>query len=484
METEPHLETTATEAPRPVLERILRPPVRQRPFWVIQCAVLLIVGVHFALDVRPSLLHDILPTSIPVAILVLPIGYAALRYGLAGSVATTAWSILLWLPDLMLPHDEGHAGDDLFNFAIIVVVAIVFGRRVEIERLTQARADEINARTLAVQAGYRRLFESSRSPILVLDQEGRIVDANPAATALDAGVVGRPVDTVLGTAGDLDHLSGRVLRTTNGRDYRLDVVPIAPGPTGARRQVTFEDVTEERTEERRARQFAQQIVQVEEDQRRRLARELHDEPLQLFLHLARRLELLSTAAGVPADVAGRLAETRNQALEAATRLRSLARDLRPPALDQLGLVPALSSLVAELEDDEGLNAHLVVQGTPRRPSDATGLGAFRIVQESLRNIRRHAAAREVRVTLAFDDTTLRVSVVDDGVGFDTHRIGRPPGEPPAMGMVGMRERARLLGGALVVRSTPGVGTAIEAELPLEPAPDEPSGPTEAPDAAG
>ena len=481
MEAEPHLETTGTEAPRPVLERILRPPLHQRPFWVIQVAVLVIVGVHFALDVYPGIVDNVLPTSIPVAILVLPIGYAALRYGLAGSVATTVWSILLWMPDLFLPHDEGHAGDDLFNFAIIAVVAIVFGRRVEVERLTQARADEINARTLAVQAGYRRLFESSRSPILVLDQEGCIVDANPAATALDPTVVGRSVEAVLGTPIDLDHVSGHVVSTTAGRDYRLDVVTIAPGPTGARRQVTFEDVTEERTEERRARQFAQQIVQVEEDQRRRLARELHDEPLQLFLHLARRLESLSSAAGVPTDVAARLAETRNQALDAATRLRSLARDLRPPALDQLGLVPALSSLVAELEDEEGLNAHLEVQGTPRRLHDDVGLVAFRIVQESLRNIRRHAAAHEVRVVIGFDATTLRLSVVDDGIGFDTHRLGRRPGEPPAMGMVGMRERARLLGGTLVVRSTPGVGTAIEVDLPLEPAAPPAPGPPDGAD---
>ncbi len=452
---------------RSILERITHTPVPDGPFWIIQAAVLVIVAVHYYVDLHPSFINQSLPTGVPVAILVIPIGYAALRYGLAGSAATTIWTFLLWLPDLMLPHDEGHAGDDLINFAIIVLVAIIFGRRIETERLTQRRIDEAAARTLAVEAGYRRLFESNRSPIVVLDDRGVVGGANPAAVALlGAAVVGRTIAAVLNDA-DVESLSGRVLTLDDGRDYRLDVVSLPLDANAPQRQVTFEDITEERLEERRARQFAQQVVQVEEDQRRRLARELHDEPLQLFLHLARRLETLGNAGGVPASVATGLAETRNQALDAAARLRTLARDLRPPALDQLGRVAALSSLVAYIDDEGAATTHLAVRGTPTRLSPDVELGAFRIVQESMRNAQRHAHAHHLRVSVEFGDEALHLSVIDDGGGFDQQRVQRSDTETPSLGIVGMRERARLLGGSLSVQSTLGVGTVVEAVIPFD-----------------
>ncbi len=463
--------TTSTDARLPhrsILERIVRPPVTDLPFWIIQATVLVIVGVHYFVDLHPTLINQSLPTGVPVAVLVIPIGYAALRYGLAGSAATTLWTLLLWLPDLMLPHDEGHAGDDLVNFAIIILVAVIFGRRIETERLTQQRIDAAAARTLAIEAGYRRLFESNRSPIVVIDEHGVVGDANPAAaTLLGAAVVGRSISSVLDDELDISSLSGRVLSLGDSHDYRLDVVTLPVDSTAPRRQITFEDITEERNEERRARQFAQQVIQVEEDQRRRLARELHDEPLQLFLHLARRLETLGNTGGVPTAVATGLAETRNQALDAAARLRSLARDLRPPALDQLGLVAALSSLVADIDDEGAATTHLNVQGAPTRLSSDVELGAFRIVQESLRNAQRHANAHHLRVNVEFLDEALHVTVVDDGTGFDQRRAIRSDGETPSLGIVGMRERARLLGGALTVQSTAGVGTVVEATLPFE-----------------
>ena len=212
---------------RSIIERIVRPPITDLPFWIIQATVLVIVGVHYFVDLHPSLVNSSLPTGVPVAVLVIPIGYAALRYGLAGSAATTIWTLILWLPDLMLPHDEGHAGDDLLNFAIIILVAVIFGRRIETERLTQQRIDEAAARTLAIEAGYRRLFESNRSPIVVIDERGVVTDANPAATGLlGAAVVGRAMAAVLDEDLDIGSLSGRVLSLAGGHDYRLDVVTL------------------------------------------------------------------------------------------------------------------------------------------------------------------------------------------------------------------------------------------------------------------
>jgi signal transduction histidine kinase len=442
-----------------LLKRILHPPISELPFWIIQFSVLAIVGIHYLADVRPILISGSFPTGVPVAVLVIPIGYSALRYGLAGSTATMVWTIILWLPDLLLPHNEGHALDDVMNLVIVILVGFIFGRRVEAEHSSQARA-------LAVEAGYRRLFESNRSPILVLDHEGLVSDANPAATALlGVSVVGGMIDTVLGDQLDLSLLSGQVLTLSNGHDYRLDVVTIPLGPYSQHRQLNFEDVTEERSEERRSRQFAMQIVQVDEDQRRRLARELHDEPLQLFLHLARRLDALSLASGVPDEVAAGLVEARAQTLDAATRLRTMARDLRPPALDQLGLVPALSSLIAHLDEAGTPEALLEVNGSVTRLLPDLELGAFRIVQESLSNAVRHGGAHHLRATVDFTDDHLHLTIADDGCGFDISAV-RTTGEAPSLGLMGMSERTRLLGGTLSVKSALGVGTVIDATLPV------------------
>lgn len=451
------------------LGRILHPPWGEGSFWIVQCTLLAIVTVHYLVDLRPSMIITTFPTGVPVALLVIPIGYAALRYGLTGSVATAAWALLLWLPDLLLPHDEGHVGDDLMNLAIVFVVAFIFGRSVERQRHTQRRADEATARTLAIEAGYRQLFEANRAPIVVLDEKSVVTDANHAAKSLfGAGVLGRSSRHLVGGV-DLEAHAGDVLTLNDGHDYRLDLVTMPLGPSAPRRQLNFEDVTEERSDERRARQFAQQIVQVEEDQRRRLARELHDEPLQLFLHLARRLELLGSHRDVPPSVADGLHDARRQALDAANKLRTVARDLRPPALDELGLVPALSSLaVDESTSVENTTINLSVHGDVVRLSPDLELAAFRIVQESVRNALRHAHARYVRVDVNFSPDELHLVTTDDGRGFcEAVDSSHPaPQEISSMGIVGMRERARLMNGVLRIRSTPGVGTRVEATLPL------------------
>jgi signal transduction histidine kinase len=254
-----------------------------------------------------------------------------------------------------------------------------------------------------------------------------------------------------------------VVRLPDGRDYRFGLVSLPVGNDAASTQAIFEDVTQEHRERRLATHYAALVVRAEEDQRRRLARELHDEPLQLFVHLARRLEGLGEAPGIPAAAAAGLAEAREQALDAALRLRSLARDLRPPTLDHLGLVAALSSLLADVGEEVDLHADLQVTGKAVRLAADIELGAFRIIQEAVRNALRHAGARRLHVSVEFGAGELRLTVADDGRGFT-------PGElddlaATHLGLLGMRERALLLGGHLKVRSAPGAGTVVHARVP-------------------
>jgi hypothetical protein len=123
----------------------VHPPVREARFWVIQAMVLLIAGVHLLVDLDVSAETGAFPAGLPVALLILPVGYAALRYGLTGSAATSIWATLAWLPDLLLPRDQGHVGGDLVNLALVLGVALFFGQHIEVERLAHARVQRATA---------------------------------------------------------------------------------------------------------------------------------------------------------------------------------------------------------------------------------------------------------------------------------------------------------------------------------------------------
>lgn len=448
-----------------VLRSAAHPPVREARFWVVQAMVVLITGAHLFADLHSSVETRSFPGGLPVALLILPVGYAALHYGLSGSAATGLWAALLWLPDLLLPHDRGHAGADVVNLALVEAVAFFVGQRIEAVRLARTEMERATSEALAVEARYHQLFETNHAPILVLDASDGVADANPAARALfGEDPIGRPVASLLEGGAKLAEQVGQVRTLPDGRDYRVGLASLPTGAGGASAQVTFEDVTQERSDSRRATRYAQLVVQAEEDQRRRIARELHDEPLQLFLHLARSLERLGDAPEVPGAVAEGLAKARLQALDAAGRLRTLARDLRPPALDQLGFVPALSSLLSDVEEASGTLVELDVEGREHRLPPDLELGAFRIAEEAVRNAIRHAGAEQLHVAVSIGTEALSLRVADDGRGFvPEEAAGYESGH---LGLLGMRERARLLGGHLELASAPERGTVVEATFPL------------------
>ena len=439
-------------------------PVRDRRFWVVQALVVLVFLLH---QLDAGRLGTGAFTAVPhfavEALFLLPLLYAALNFGLRGSLATAAWVTLLMSLDIVgdLP---GMGRMDLWTHYVelvtLDVVAVVVGWRVETERVSRARAE-------AAEIRYRQLYESARVPILVLDAGGVVSDANPAAQAIfGENVVGCPEQSLQPGGFVSEGQAGRVSHLPDGRDYRIGRVSL-PAATGhASIQVIFEDVTEEHRGQRRAARYAALVVQAEEDQRRRLARELHDEPLQLFIHMARRLESLGEAPGVPAAVAAGLAEARCQALDAAGRLRSLAGELRPPALDHLGLVAAVSSLLVDVGEQANLDTELQVTGEPVRLAPEVELGAFRIIQEAVRNTLRHAAAHGLRVTVGFSPRELGLTVADDGCGFVPEALDDLAAAH--LGVLGMHERASLLGGHLEVRSALGTGTVVEARVPLGP----------------
>ena len=212
----------------------------------------------------------------------------------------------------------------------------------------------------------------------------------------------------------------------------------------------------ERLELERAR-TAGAVLQAQESERARIARDLHDEANQALTGVLLRLQ--ASAERAPADLRDELRETQGVATQAMEELLRLARELRPAALDDLGLAAALRTLVAEFGRRAGLEADFALEpGALDALDEDEQIVVYRVVQEGLSNVARHAGASTVRVRAALEAGRALVSVADDGDGFD------PSATPSGLGLTGMRERAVLAGGDVRVDAHPGAGTLIELRL--------------------
>jgi two-component system, NarL family, sensor histidine kinase UhpB len=215
---------------------------------------------------------------------------------------------------------------------------------------------------------------------------------------------------------------------------------------------------------RRLRVVAATALGAAEEERKRIARELHDETAQLLAALLIRIRVVRSA-GDPAAVATLLEEMRGQIGSALEGVRRFARGLRPPALDELGLVPAIESHLRSLREISEVELALHAGNVGEGLSPEAELAVYRIVQEALANVLRHSGAKHASVHLARDGNRLGVRVEDDGRGFD---FGSVRGSGGGLGLFGMNERAAYLGGTVEVESTPGAGTRVRAEIPVTP----------------
>lgn len=453
---------------RELLVRVVHPPLRDRAFWIVQVMVVVLAFAHIIVDLQSSPVLATIPVAVPLDLLLIPVGYAALRYGLSGSAATAVWAVLLWLPDLILRDDRGHPYADLVDLAIVVTVAFFVGLEIERTHLESARAELAEVERRAAEVHYHQLFDTNASPILLVDARGVIAEANPAAAALWDVSVGSQITKLAGMSSD-DLVEGRSqdtlhLKSETGdeRDYRLSVTRLEGTGGSALRQVVLEDVTEERLLGTEVRAWAGEVLRAQEEERRRIARDIHDDPLQRLIQVARRMEPMdSTLAD---DDANRLGAVREELLSVVERLRDVARELRPAGLEQLGLVAAVRGLLSNLEEEDGYSVDFSVTGTAVRGALEAEVGVFRIVQEAVHNVVRHAHTDGLSIELAYGQGLVRVVVTDHGCGFDQVDVSSVPGRH--LGMLGMRERASLLGGSLEVRSSSGHGTVVEATVPL------------------
>lgn len=259
---------------------------------------------------------------------------------------------------------------------------------------------------------------------------------------------------------------GKVMNRVQAGERSLRAPMTGVDPEADQLARTFNMMLEAIDEATRLR--ASQIINAQEQERKRIARELHDETSQVLTSLLISLAILEESVATQ-EARDRIADTRKLAHQTLRAIRNLSIDLRPSALDDLGLLPALRWYVKEYQQKCAIEVEFSAPGFKDRLSPEMETALYRIVQEALTNTARHANAKKVVITMREDRGTVHVTIADNGCGFDFEALRKSPDQERGLGLAGMNERVLLLDGSLTVHSSPGHGTTIEVRIPLEPA---------------
>ncbi len=374
-----------------------------------------------------------------------------------------------------------------FSVALLYVflVYLISGLRITQARLSEQR-DLLQVTLASIADG-----------VITTDRDERITFMNPVAEGLtgwdNKSVRGQPLDEVFKIVDEDTRAraanpvarvltSGSVVGLTNhtlllardGKETPIEdrAAPIRQGKDLKGAVLVFGDVTERKAAERmrREREIMHSIVEAQESERNRIARDLHDHLGQQMTALRLTIQKIAQEWSGNEQLTESLIDVQAAALRIDKDIGFLSWELRPTEMEELGLVDALASFVREWSKQYGIDAEFnadpgAAGDGPQRVSNVLETNLYRITQEALNNILKHAAARSVNVTLHRQGDNLVLAIEDDGRGFDTTAADEKT-STNGLGLLGMRERAALLKGTLEIESRPGGGTTLLVRLPL------------------
>lgn len=340
---------------------------------------------------------------------------------------------------------------------------------------------------------YQGLFKNALDAIWLHDFQGNIIIANDSASKLTGysveelmkmDVRGFLSEESLQLAGQIRQkllanepveqpYEQRLFRR-DGREVFIQLVTSLVLDRGE--PVAFQhiarDITEQKRMQENLRFYTQQTIKAREEERKSISTKLIEETVQDLFGIARGLEVFtSTGQELPEEEYHNLMDLRERTNNLAGDLRKLGLDLWPTSLDHLGLLPSLEWLATDMTEQSGIAVKVNVLGTTRRLSEEVELMLFRIAQESLRNVWRHSQARTCEITVKFDESGKSITISDDGKGANLPRIISDLVRDGKLGFARMQQQAGLIGGTLIIKSQPGVGTSISVELTNEYSPD-------------
>lgn len=481
-----------------VLDRVQDPS-----FWVIQISVTIVTVLHVGVEVN-SPTHDESPwtavTHLPIMLYLIPVVYAGMRYGFEGSLLTGVSVALIAAPNLFLWHHRAYEWlGELLSMAFVVAAGVAISVPVERERTYRARAERARAQAVtasrrlallndvistlvrsadihtAVDVVLRRLVE-----VLELDGAGIVTwrrdgpshsielrqvvddrDDGALEAALGAAATGGAADphVVLLRFQAGDECDGAVLlRPRDRRPIRAEERELLHG-IATQVGVAIDNARMHAAEREALEQYLRAITRVQEEERRRIARELHDVATHELLLLRRDLDGLQAGEGAAPGWPD-ATSMRRRIDDVTSCLRRFGRQLRPSVLDHLGLEAALGWLASQADERATASVRVGCAGEPRRLDAEVELALYRIAEEALRNAERHAAAASILVSVTFGPGEVSVGIEDDGRGFEVSSNPGALGSREGLGLIGMQERAALVGAELSIASTPGRGTRV------------------------
>jgi signal transduction histidine kinase len=282
---------------------------------------------------------------------------------------------------------------------------------------------------------------------------GDLAHPVPAGTADEVGALGR----------SLESMRAALSASLDAVHRERDALEVRVKERTRELEALYRTLRER--EERRG-QLLRQTISAQEDERKRIARELHDETCQALAALALSFHRAASAEG-PEEVGRHLEVAKALATRTLEDVHRLILALRPSVLDDLGLLPALRWFAARHLETQGIAVRWEVEGLEGRLRPEIEIALFRAVQEALTNVARHAEADAVLIQIARREGTLQIEIEDDGKGFDPASVADPVHSERGLGLLGIRERLELLGGQAEIDSSPGEGTRVVLRVPVE-----------------
>lgn len=467
------------------------PGLRNPHLWIIIALFVFLTISHFTQGVfsSPTVL-GLSRHSLERLFYLLLILYAGWTLGIVGSgmLWLSSSTAMLLRTFLISPNSR----DALLESLSILVIGALAITLMEAYHQNKRRQESLEKTIKDLESSRRTLdevFANISDAIWVHDMSGNITFANKACETLtgrpaselinknvrdfmtpEALTLARQIKDKLLRGEAVEHRYEQRLIKRDGSEAIMQLathIIISDGKPQA-----FQNMARDITEERKLRDnlqfYLRKVLQAQEEERKRLARELHDDASQQILLLTHDIDNLASKADnhLPQELKNELEKLYELSQQVYQGIKRYAQALRPGILDDLGLVPALQWLAEEIHDFSGIKIYVKVAAIPLLPPE-TQLVLFRIVQEALNNIQRHSGASQASITVECQETEARVTISDNGKGFELPQQLSDFASQGKLGLTGMAERAHLIGGELEVSSQKGKGTTIIVKAPTK-----------------
>ncbi len=469
--------------------------VRRPGFWVILVTILLITTPHYGEALEPPTFLSHLISYLGInrfaferILYLAPVVWAGFLFGHRGAVIVSLIVLALMLPQAVFisPNRLGAIFESSAVFIMGNVLAITFASlRNERKRRNQLEVAQRSLQTS--EEKYRGLFENALDAILLHNIEGNIIDANRSAEKL----LGYQTEDLkkMNVRGfmsqenlDIAHEVGQKLlrnepveqpyeqRITRKDESEVIIQVVTSLVFDKGQPVAFQNIARDITDQKRMQEnlrlYSEMAAKAQEEERKRISQELHEEVIQDLVVQARELEgFVTTTRNLPAAERLRLEKLRQHTANIIQGLGHLGRSLRPPVLDYLGLMPALEWLANDTAERSGIAINVNVIGKPRRLREEVETLLFRVAQEGLRNVWYHSEAAQAEVSVEFDEHEVRVTVSDRGKGSNLPKPLSDLARDGKLGLAGIQERVLSFGGRVSIQSQLGQGTKLTIGLP-------------------